>query len=357
MFLGAITTLLIDAQSCGSDDNDGPAPEDFQNGIANKSFTYEFQSDSPYDRTYDLAFIDDNFFEFTATAHGTTGETFGNLVDTYTVDGDNITFDYGGRGFNVNSSYVKPVSATVIYMDEEKKKIDHLAVKLKYETYKGKVSYSTLEFYVSDYKPQTTITKPHLTEADFKGTIWEYGNSYIFLYKDKTTSLKYNWTFDEKKQTMFLSDPEGDETREFRIISGDTDEFLCKDGTEWEKYTFSDYTGGWLDSFLAGKWINEKGETLEISAYDIGGTLAPDLPQDTKRRKYKLQYLRFSGQEQGRYYIRYEGEEMDVTDFIPMAWDTQKGGNYQVTDIFSSRYSVKLKLSGLFSGTFTRQHN
>lgn len=357
-FLTILLSLLTFACSKNDDDFNDKENGSSKNAVAGLSFSWDFTNDYPYKRTYDLAFVNNKTFEFSATAHGTTGEQFGSLVGDYTLADDQVIFNYGGRGFLVTSSYVRPVSG--ILVRDENNKITGMEILLRFENRDGKVSTSELSFHISDYKP--TYKEPDndlkkIKEKDLQGTVWEMSGLRVYrksliLCKDHTTfGLGESWSFDEKNQTLTIID--GGNTSCFTIFSGDRDEFECEKDDETYKWTRVDLNDNsyYLANFIDGSYIDEKGRTLQLPSLE--GTAAPAMPNSSKSRIYKSQSFQidsFNGLS-GVYVIYIEGQEWDRTKYIDNGWHF-KGGNIIISDPLKSHKEFRLTLDGKINGEF-----
>lgn len=218
-FVFALLTL-----SCSNSKNEeGPIGK---NEVKELSFSWDFIDDAPYNRTYDLAFINDVSFEFSATAHGTTGNQFGLILGDYIQSDDEVIFSYSGRGFQAGDTYVKPISG--ILKRDKNNKITEINLTLRFEKFDGKVSTSELLFYISDYKPTNKDLEEdsdtNLSEKDLLGTVWEITDlsqtsELVILCKDHTTfNIGQSWSYDKKNQVLKIQGESN--VYEYKILSG-----------------------------------------------------------------------------------------------------------------------------------------
>lgn len=351
VFITSIVLAFI--SSCSSENSDDPGYSDQINDeLWETSFTYQFKEDSPYERTYDIAFLRDGRFEFSATAHGTTGETFGRIVDDYSHKENLIEFYFGARGFIVNSSYVKPIGAKIIREDQTNK-IEKLEITIQFESFQGKITYSYLDFFPSDYVPITKVEIPKLTDSDFSGKIWHYGNKQLLLCEDGTMFGGESWTFDKKKQILSIKWDEKSEISYIQILRGNNESFVSADKTIWTGEAENDF---YPFQYLSGDWITATGKTLQLtgsSKKSMSGDLTPDLPNNTSRKKYDDQYMinDSSNGLEGIYKIRYEGQEIDIINWIPWS-KTVSGGTWKISNPRKSSKNRTMTLTGVIAGDF-----
>ncbi len=363
-YLTLLLTILAVACS-GShddfDDDDSQNNNQVKNEVYGLSFSWDFTDDYPYERTYDIAFLNNKRVEFSATAHGTTGEQFGYMIGDYTISGDKVLFNFSGKGFQVSKSYVKPLSGTLIY--DEYHNITGMEITLCYESFKGKITTSDLDFYLSDYKP--TYTEPDyelkkLKEKDLLGTVWEVSymgisKNLVILCRDHTMfNMGDSWSFDEKNQILNIKIKGS--MHQFKVFSGSKEEFECEEEEDyvynWSNVPVTD-SSYIFANFINGYFKNDAGKTLSLPG--LSGTAAPDLPQNTKRKIYETQEMiidNFAGLK-GTYHIHYEGQEWDISKFIPMAWNVQ-GGTIEISDPLNSYKDFRVSLTGKVNGEFRR---